>query len=45
MSFAASGTHSAGGNYVNFELPPDAKALIAGIDAGERFILALTRPA
>ena len=44
VSFAASGTHSAGGNYVNFELPPDAKALIAGIEAGERFILSLTRP-
>ena len=45
VSLAASGTHSAGGNYVNFNLPPDAKALIAGIEAGERFILALTRPA
>ena len=44
VSFAASGAHSAGGNYVNFELPPDAKALIAGIEAGERFILSLTRP-
>ncbi len=45
VSFAASGTHSAGGNYVNFNLPSEANTLIAGIDAGERFILALTRPA
>ena len=43
-SFAASDVYSAGSNYVNFNLPPDARALIAGIEAGERFILGLTRP-
>ena len=44
-SFAASDVDSAGGNYVNFNLPSEANTLIAGIEAGERFILALTRPA
>ena len=44
VSFAASDFGSAGGNYVNFNLPSEANTLIAGIEAGERFILALTRP-
>ncbi len=44
VGFKASKVRSAGGNYVNFNLPSEAKALIAGIEAGERFILALTRP-
>ena len=45
VSFSAGDIHSAGGNYVNFNLPAEADAVVAGIDAGERFILALTRPA
>ena len=44
-SFPASDIGSAGGNYVNFNLPTGADAVVAGIDAGDRFILALTRPA
>ena len=44
VSFPASGFHSAGGNYINFNVPSNAAARIAGIGAGDRFILALTRP-
>ncbi len=44
VSFPASGFGSAGGNYVNFDVPSDAAAYLSGIGAGDRFILALTRP-
>ena len=44
VSFPASGGHSAGGNYVNFNIPNEAGSLIADIGEGDRFILALTRP-
>ena len=44
-SFPASAVASAGGNYVNFNVPSGANALFAGIGSGDRFILALTRPA
>ena len=44
VSFPASGVQSAGGNYVNFDLPSAASDLIGGISSGDRFILAMTRP-
>ena len=44
VSFPASGFGSAGGNYINFNVPSNAAAHVAGIGAGDRFILALTRP-
>ena len=43
-SFAASSYRSAGGNYINFGLSSQTANLIADIRAGDRFILALTRP-
>ena len=45
VSFPARAVASAGGNYVNFNVPSAANALFAGIGSGDRFILALTRPA
>ena len=45
VSFPASGFGSAGGNYINFNVPSNAAAHVAGIAAGDRFILALTRSA
>ena len=42
--FPVSDVHSAGSNYVNFHLPSGASTLISSISAGERFILAMTRP-
>ena len=45
VSFPASGLGSAGGNYINFNVPSNAAAHVAGIAAGDRFILALTRSA
>ena len=42
VSFPARDFGSAGGNYVNFAVPSGAAARIAGIGAGDRFILALT---
>ena len=44
-SFAASDVGSAGGNYVNFNVPASERAVVSGIAAGDRFLLALTRPA
>ena len=43
-SFAASSYRSVGGNYINFGLSSQTANLIADISAGDRFILALTRP-
>ena len=45
VSFAASDVKSAGGNYVNVNVPADARSVLSGIGSGDRFILALTRPA
>ena len=44
-SFAASGVRSAGSNYVNFNVPASARSILTGIGTGDRFLLALTRPA
>ena len=44
-SFAASGVNKAGRNYVNFNVPVSERSVLAGISAGDRFVLALTRPA
>ena len=44
-SFAASDVRSAGSNYVNFNVPASERAILSGIDTGDRFMLALTRPA
>ena len=44
-SFAASGVRSAGSNYVNFNVPASERAVLTGIGTGDRFLLALTRPA
>ena len=44
-SFAASGVRSAGVNYVNFNVPASERAVLTGIGTGDRFLLALTRPA
>ena len=43
-SFAASSYRLAGGNYINFNLSSQTADLITDIRAGDRFILALTRP-
>ena len=45
VSFVASDVKSAGGNYVNVNVPADARSVLSGIGSGDRFILALTRPA
>ena len=37
VSFPAGGFGSAGGNYVNFDVPSDAAAHLSGIGAGDRF--------
>ena len=45
-SFAVEGrVRSAGSNYVNFDLAEPAAGLLGGIGDGDRFVLALTRPA
>ena len=44
VSFAASDIASSGSNYINFNLSSSASTLRGGIVAGDRFILALTRP-
>ena len=44
-SFAASDVRSTGSNYVNFNVPAYARAVLSGIGTGDRFLLALTRPA
>ena len=43
-SFAASNVRTAGSNYVNFDVPRSQRAVVAAIGAGDRFVLALTRP-
>ena len=45
VSFAASDVRSVGSSYVNFNVPQAARSTLSGIASGERFILALTRPA
>ncbi len=39
-----SNVKSSGGNFINFNLPPEGNAIVGGINPGERFILALTKP-
>ena len=43
-SFAANDFKTAGGGYVNFNVPATGRAILTGIGAGDRFVLALTRP-
>ena len=45
VSFAASDVSSVGSSYVNFNVPQAARSTLSGIGSGDRFILALTRPA
>ena len=45
VSFAASDVRSVGFSYVNFNVPQAARSTLSGIASGDRFILALTRPA
>ena len=44
-SFAASDVRSVGSSYVNFNVAQAARSTLSGIASGDRFILALTRPA
>ncbi len=44
-SFAANDFETAGSGYVNFNVPATGRAILTGIGAGGRFVLALTRPA
>ena len=44
-SFAASDTDTVGKNYVNFNVPASERAVLSDIGTGDRFLLALTRPA
>ena len=44
-SFPANDVRTAGNHYVNFNVPPSGRAVLSGIGPGDRFILALTRPA
>jgi len=41
----AGSVRSAGSNYVNFDVPAGDRPVLAGIGAGDRFVLALARPA
>ena len=43
-SFAANDFKTVGGGYVNFNVPTVGRAILTGIGAGDRFVLALTRP-
>ena len=43
-SFAANDFKTVGGGYVNFNVPTAGRAILTGIGAGDRFVLALTRP-
>ena len=43
-SFPASGVDTAGKNYVNFNVPTSQRSVLTGINANDRFLLALTRP-
>ena len=44
VSIAATDTHSVGGGYVNFNVPAAGRSVVSGVEAGDRFVLALTRP-
>ena len=44
-SFAANDFKTVGSGYVNFNVPTTGRAILTGIGAGDRFVLALTRPA
>ena len=44
-SFAANDVKTVGGGYVNFNVPTTGRAILKGIGASDRFLLALTRPA
>ena len=44
-TFPASGVATVGGNFVNFRVPAAERAVLQAIGAGDRFILALSRPA
>ena len=44
-SFAANDVKTVGGGYVNFNVPTTGRAILKGIGASDRFVLALTRPA
>ena len=44
-SFAANDVKTVGNSYVNFNVPATGRAIVTGIGAGDRFVLALTRPA
>ena len=44
-SFPANDIDKVGGNYVNFKVPSDDRSILTGIGSGDRFLLALTRPA
>ena len=44
-SFAANDFKTVGSSYVNFNVPATGRAILTGIGAGDRFVLALTRPA
>ena len=44
-SFAANDFKTVGNSYVNFNVPATGRAIVTGIGAGDRFVLALTRPA
>ena len=44
-SFAANDFKTVGSGYVNFNVPATGRAIVTGISAGDRFVLALTRPA
>ena len=43
-SFAANDVKTVGNSYVNFNVPATGRAIVTGIGAGDRFVLALTRP-
>ncbi len=43
-SFAANDVETVGGGYVNFNVPTTGRAILTRIGAGDRFVLALTRP-
>ena len=43
--FAASDVDSAGNGYINVNVPASARDVLAGIESGDRFLLAFTRPA
>ena len=41
-SFAASDVNTAGGSYVNFNVPASGREILRGIGSGDNFVLALT---